>query len=179
MTSAEIRDAYDESADAWAAGPEPVYARLAVALVTAAPVPVRGARVLDLGAGTGVASRAAVAAGAARVVGVDIAEGMLRRSASACAPVLGDAVALPFGAATFDLVLAACCLGHLPHPVRVLRETRRVATAVVASAFPANWTHPAKTAVEDALVPLGFRPPDWYVTFKRDREARVAASIGL
>src|SRR5207237_5284707 len=119
--------AYDESADAWAAGPEPVYARLAVALVTAAPVPVRGARVLGLGAGTGVASRAAVAAGAAGVVGVDIADGMLRRGGSACAPVLGDAAALPFGAATFDLVLAACCLGHVPDPVRVLRETRRVA----------------------------------------------------
>ena len=179
MTSADMRGAYDASADAWAAGPEPVYAQLAEALVAASPVGLAGARVLDLGAGTGVASRAARGAGAAQVVGVDVAVRMLRHGRGAFEPVLADAAALPFRAGSFDLVVAACCLGHLPDPVRALRETRRVATAIVASAFEAGWTHPAKGAVEDALAPLGFRPPAWYVTFKRDVEPRIGDAAGL
>ena len=77
-----MQRAYDRSAGAWASGPQRVYTRLAETLVDAAPVPVHGGRVLDLGAGTGVASRAASAAGAAQVVAVDNAVGMLRRSGS-------------------------------------------------------------------------------------------------
>lgn len=179
MTFGEMRDAYDESADAWAAGPESVYVKLADALVAASPVRLAGAWVLDLGAGTGVASRAALAAGAAGVVGVDVADGMLRRGRGAFLPVLADAAALPFGAACVDLVVAACCLGHLPDPVRALRETRRVGTAIVASAFEAGWTHPAKAAVDAALEPLGFQPPEWYVALKRDVEPQVDDPDGL
>ncbi len=82
---------------------------------------------------------------------VDLAEAMLRTARGSARPVLADAVALPFRDASFGLVIAACCLGHLPDPVAALRETRRVGTAVVASAFEAGWTHPAKTAVDDAL----------------------------
>lgn len=179
MTCADMRGAYDLSADAWAAGPEPLYAELAQALLAASPVGLAGARVLDLGAGTGVASRAALATGAARVVGVDVAERMLRRGRAAFVPVLADAAALPFGAGTFDLVVAACCLGHLADPARALRESRRVGTAFVASAFEPGWTHPAKAAVEDALGALGFRPPSWYETFKRDLEPQVEDPAAL
>jgi SAM-dependent methyltransferase len=165
--------AYDASAAAWASGPEAVYARLAEVLVAASPVPAGGARVLDLGAGTGVAGRAAVAAGAADVVAVDIAAGMLRRGAGPSRPVVADAAALPFRADAFALVVAACCLGHLPDPVAALRETRRVGAAVVASAFEAGWTHPAKAAVEDTLGRFGYRPPAWYLAFKQDTEPRA------
>jgi SAM-dependent methyltransferase len=164
--------AYDRSADAWTAGPEQVYARLAQTLVDAAPVPLGGARVLDLGAGTGVASRAALAAGAALVVAVDNAVGMLRRGGS-IPPVLAEACALPFAADSFDLVVAAISLGHVTDPVQALRETRRVGDALLVSAFEAGWTHPAKDAVDAALAPFGFRPPSWYVTLKRDVEPRV------
>jgi len=45
-----------------------VYARLAGALVAGPPVSLAGALVLDLGAGTGLAGRAALAAGARQVV---------------------------------------------------------------------------------------------------------------
>ena len=60
MTPSDMQRAYDRSADAWASGPEQVYTCLAQTLIDAAPVPLHGARVLDLGAGTGVASRAAL-----------------------------------------------------------------------------------------------------------------------
>jgi ubiquinone/menaquinone biosynthesis C-methylase UbiE len=174
VTSADIRGAYDLSADAWTGGPERLYAKLAEALLAAAPVELPGARVLDVGAGTGVASRAALAAGAANVVGVDISAPMLGDGRGAFDPVLADAAALPFRGESFDLVVAACCLSHLPDPERALRETHRVGTAIVASAFTADWTHPAKAAADNALADAGFREPDWYVTFKGTTERRVA-----
>jgi hypothetical protein len=61
-----VRASYDAAAGGWASGPGPMYARLAGALIAAAPVPLAGRRVLDLGAGTGAAGRAALAAGGPR-----------------------------------------------------------------------------------------------------------------
>ncbi len=66
-----VRAAYDAGADGWDAGPGPMYRDLARALVASAPVPVAGASVLDLGAGTGAVGAAALSAGAARVVAAD------------------------------------------------------------------------------------------------------------
>ncbi|MFZ0164129.1 MAG: hypothetical protein WAL12_11150, partial [Trebonia sp.] len=64
--TARLREAYDSAAPAWTDGAERVYLSLAQALV--GQVEVAGRRVLDLGAGTGVTSRAALAAGARGVV---------------------------------------------------------------------------------------------------------------
>jgi len=179
VTSADVAGAYDLSADAWVGGPELVYTELAAALVAASPVGLRAARVLDVGAGTGVASRLARAGGAAKVVGIDISARMVAASRDAYDAVLADAVAMPFGTASFDLVIAACCLGHLPDPARAVREARRVATAIVASAFEPGWTHPAKAAVDAALVPFGYRPPAWYLRFKQHTETLVDDPAGL
>src|ERR1700693_860634 len=116
LTSAELtaglRAGYDGAADDWAAGPGPMYAPLARALVAAAPVPLAGRLVLDLGAGVGVAGRAALAAGARRGVAGDLSAAMLRRGDGG-RPVAADAVALPFRDGSFDLVVAAFCLNHL------------------------------------------------------------------
>jgi ubiquinone/menaquinone biosynthesis C-methylase UbiE len=109
-----VRASYDTAAAGWASGPGPVYTRLAEALIAAAPVPLAGRRVLDLGAGTGAAGRAALAAGAGQVVAADLATGMLRVAGAGLHPVAGDAQALPFRAGSFDLVAAAFCLNHLP-----------------------------------------------------------------
>jgi SAM-dependent methyltransferase len=165
-----LRAAYDSGARLWAEGPEPVYASLARALVARADAGVAGGRVLDLGAGTGVAGRAALAAGARSVVSVDSALGMLRGCGAGLHPVAADATVLPFRDGCFDLVLAAFCLGHLDLPVAGLREARRVAPALAASAFAAAWNHPAKAAVDEVLAAFGYQPPPWYVTFKRDTE---------
>jgi SAM-dependent methyltransferase len=189
-----LRAAYDSGARLWAEGPEPVYASLARALLARVDAGVAGGRVLDLGAGTGVAGRAALAAGARSVVSADPALGMLRRGAAGlrcgaagprCGPaglhpVAADATALPFRDGCFDLVLAAFCLGHLDRPVAGLREARRVAPALAASAFAAGWNHPAKAAVDEVLGVFGYRPPPWYVTFKRDTEpwASDPAALG-
>jgi SAM-dependent methyltransferase len=175
-----LRAAYDSGARLWAAGPEPVYASLARALVARVDAEVAGGRVLDLGAGTGVAGRAALAAGARSVVSVDSALGMLRGCGAGLHPVASDATALPFRDGCFDLVLAAFCLGHLDRPAAGLRAARRVAPALAASAFEAGWNHPAKAAVDEVLAAFGYRPPPWYVTFKRDTEpwASDPAALG-
>ncbi len=182
---AGLRAAYDVAADDWADGPGPMYAELARVLVAAAPVPLAGRLVLDLGAGAGVAGRAALAAGARRVVAVDLSEGMLRRGAGGC-PVAADAVALPFRAGSFDLVVAAFCLNHLDSLAAGLAEARRVGAAIAASMFAPGWTHPAKDAVDDAIRSFGYRPPAWHTTLApgsraSDPEelARCAAAAGF
>ena len=152
---------YDAAATDWAGGPEAMYAPLARSLVAAAPVPPAGRLVLDLGAGTGVAGRAALAAGARRVVAADLSEGMLRRGRGGT-PVVADAVALPFRDGCFDLVLAAFCLNHLGRVEDGLAEARRVGAAIAASAFAPGWTHPAKDAADGAFRSFGYQPPDWY-----------------
>ena len=160
--AAGLRADYDAAAGDWADGPGPMYGPLARSLVAAAPVPLAGRLVLDLGAGTGVAGRAALAAGARRVVAADLSEAMLRRGRGRT-PVVADAVALPFRAGRFDLVLAAFCLNHLGSVEDGLAEARRVGAAIAASTFAPGWTHPAKDAVDDALRSFGYQPPDWYV----------------
>jgi len=175
VNTADLRAAYDTGARLWAEGPEPVYASLARALLAPALlVPagtgLAGGRVLDLGAGTGVAGRAALAAGARSVVCADSAPGMLRRCEARLHPVAADVTALPFRDRSFDLALAAFCLGHLDRPVAGLREARRVAASLAASSFAAGWNHPAKAAVDQVLSAFGYQPPPWYVTFKRETE---------
>jgi ubiquinone/menaquinone biosynthesis C-methylase UbiE len=190
--TAGLRAGYDAAAQDWADGPGPLYERLARVLVAAAPVPLPGAAVLDLGAGPGVAGRAALAAGARQVVAADLSLGMLRRArdlrardlrardlrardlrgpdlcdpdlagGAAWRPVAADAAALPFRNHSFDLVVAAFCLNHLGSLAAGLAEVRRVGAAIAASTFAPGWDHPAKGAVDKVLRSFGYQPPAWY-----------------
>ena len=175
----QVRGAYDVTAAMWADGPERMYASAARALLASPGVRVAGRRVLDLGAGTGVAAAAALASGARSVVSADVSVGMLRRCPARTNPVAADATALPFRDGCFDLVVAAFSLSHLPDIVAGLTEARRVAPGLAASSFAPAWTHPAKAAVDEALRTFGYRPPGWYVTFKRDTEPRTGDPAAL
>ena len=171
--TADVRTAYESAAAGWADGPELVYGLLAETLVASATVTLAARRVLDLGAGTGAAGRAAQAAGARQVVAVDLAVGMLRRCRPPLHPLAADALALPFRDGSFDLVVAAFCLSHLGAAGAGLGEARRVGRAIAASAFAPGWTHPAKAAVDDALRPFGYRPPAWYISLKSQGEPQA------
>jgi SAM-dependent methyltransferase len=157
---------YSDTGAAWENGPARVYDRLASVLVGRSPVPLGGARVLDVGAGTGAASRAALAAGAATVVAVDAAFGMLAYQSTDRPPaVVGDALALPFARSVFDATVAAFSLNHLAAPAAGLREMARVTRsggAVLAAAYASDDTHPVKEAVKDALAARGWAPEPWY-----------------
>ncbi|QBI18187.1 class I SAM-dependent methyltransferase [Egibacter rhizosphaerae] len=165
----EVRAAYEGSAEAWANGPASIYRGMAAALLATTPRPLAGRLVLDLGAGTGVASDALTEAGA-HPVGVDLAHAMLAHRRARRPPgVVADALALPFAEATFDAVVAAFCLNHVPDPATALAECRRVTrpgSPVLASTFPNDVEHPAKPVVEAVLERFGYRRPDWYRTFK-------------
>jgi ubiquinone/menaquinone biosynthesis C-methylase UbiE len=179
MTLPGVGDAYNLAADAWHHGPERVYARLAEALLSMAPVEMLGARVLDVGAGTAVAARAALARGAEMVVAADIATGMLRHRGPDVLAVGADAALLPFADSSFDLTTAGLCLGHLPEPARALTEIHRVSGAVVASAFPGESSHPAKAAIDQVMVEAGLRIPDWHRHLKDATEPAVADADAL
>ncbi|MBV9204015.1 MAG: methyltransferase domain-containing protein, partial [Actinobacteria bacterium] len=149
---------------------------------------------LDLGAGDGAAGRAALAAGARRVVAADLSVDMLRcghqvrpageaspaataSPAAAVSPVAADAVALPFRDHSFDLVVAAFCLNHLSSLAAGLAEARRVGAAIAASMFAPGWTHPAKEAVDGVLCSSGYRPPAWYESLSPGSRASDPAEL--
>jgi SAM-dependent methyltransferase len=158
--------AYSATGGWWERGPARIYDRLAEVLVGCSPVPLAGARVLDVGAGTGAATRAARAAGAAAVVAVDAAFGMLAHDAATRPPAaVGDVLALPFVASAFDATVAAFSLNHLSAPARGLREMARVTRtggAVLAATYAEDDAHPVKEAVAAALAARGWSPEPWY-----------------
>ena len=178
MSRATTASAYSAAAEAWQRGAGPVYDRLADVVVSRSPVPVAGARAFDLGAGTGAASRALIGAGAAEVVALDAAAGMLAYGAARRPPaVAGDAVALPFAADVFDVTVAAFSLNHLPDPVAGLVEAARVTRpggALLVSAYAVDDSHPVKDAVEAALIGRGWRAEPWYEAVRTVSVPRLA-----
>jgi len=175
--SDELAVAYNRTGPAWQRGPARVYDRLAEAAVACCPVALAGARVLDLGAGTGAAGRAARRRGA-DVVAVDCAVGMLVGSPQPQPPaVAGDAVALPFGPASFDVVVAAFSLNHLTDPVAGLREAARVLRpggGLVMATYAADDAHPAREATAAAATARGWAPPPWSAELRTEATPRLA-----
>lgn len=84
-----------------------------------------GCRVLDAGCGNGSYLARLRARGAAPI-GCDVSPGMLAAVARPAALVNADAQRLPFSAASFNVVLAAHMLYHVPDQQLAAREMRRV-----------------------------------------------------
>src|SRR5512138_1600672 len=104
----------------------PEYPRAAVDAAFAALRLAPGARLLDLGAGTGKFSRLAAARGA-RVLALDTSDAMIRLAAGAAGvlPVRAAAEAIPAGDAAFDGATAASAFHWFDGP-RALAEIHRV-----------------------------------------------------
>jgi ubiquinone/menaquinone biosynthesis C-methylase UbiE len=73
--------------------------------------PLAGRSALDLACGTGRYSRLLAEGRAAEIVAMDFCMPMLRQ-VSAAARVCGSMMQLPFGGATFDVVISGLALGH-------------------------------------------------------------------
>jgi SAM-dependent methyltransferase len=136
--------------------------RFAGALLEAAGVGA-GMRVLDVATGPGHVAAAAAALGA-EPVGVDIAEGMLavaRREHPRLDFRSGDAEALPFADSSFDAVVGAFVLNHLPRPEVAAAELARVLASGGRLALSV-WDVPERTRfiglVRDAVARAGEAP---------------------
>jgi SAM-dependent methyltransferase len=113
-------------------GAQPQQAALRQAFLSRLPRRA-GARVLEVGCGTGIVARdLAAIPGVASVVGVDPSRQFIERarSLSAVDPVLrfevGDGMALPFGDHQFDTAVFATTLCHVTDPQAALGEAFRV-----------------------------------------------------
>ncbi len=185
-----VSEAYSATGAAWRDGPERVYQRLADVLVEASPLPLSGQVVLDVGAGTGAASRAIRRAGG-RAVAVDVADGMLRVDQSARPPaIVADARLLPIESESCAAVVAAFCFNHLPDPELALTAAARVVRpegVVLASAYAEDDDHPVKGAVFDAMREVGWTADPWIEEVRAEgarfataeRALLVATSAGL
>ncbi len=108
--------------DLWA----PVLVRLARWLIDDLPLQT-ARRVLDLGCGVGaLLPHLHKAAPRSLIVGLDRAEGMLALAPKEFPLVAGDAADLPFRDGSFDAVVMAFMLFHLPSPAAGLSEAWRV-----------------------------------------------------
>lgn len=106
-----------------------------------------GHRVLDVGCGTGDLLRLlAPLVAPGRAVGIDLSETMIAEARSRPGSLANlsfqpaDATALPFGDASFDRILAAQVLVHVPDPGLALREiTRVLASPGLLSVTEIDW----------------------------------------
>lgn len=148
-----------------------------------------GAQLLDVACGAGQLSLIAARAGA-QVTGCDIAANWLaqaRRSAAAEGLTVvfqeGDAEALPFGNASFDVVVSLIGAMFAPRPDLVAAELTRVCRpgGIIAMA---NWTAPGFVgqmfkAIAKHIAPSGMPSPVLWgdEATVRERLGRGAASL--
>ena len=104
-----------------------------------------GARLLDVATGAGYVAGAAARRGA-EVIGIDFSAAQVRMARERYPAIRfeqGDAEALPFEPGTFDTVVNAFGMCHLPHPDVALREGFRVLKRGGRIAF-AVWDTPER-----------------------------------
>ena len=132
---------------------------------------VDGAEVLDVGCGPGSYLAGAVRGSARRVVGLDLSPGMAataREAVPSAGVVNGDAQALPFRSAAFDVVLAPHMLYHVPDIPAAAAELRRVVReqgVVVAVANGAAHLRELRRVVMAAAADVVGGEPQPFVAF--------------
>jgi SAM-dependent methyltransferase len=164
------QDHYQGAAKGWAQGATLVYAPIAALLIARTPILLKGTRVLDVGAGTGVCEGPLSAAGTATVVAADLSYDMLAWNRPARPPaVVADVTRLPFPSGVFDAAVASFVLNHLTNPAAGFAELTRVSRpggAVLATVY-ANTSHSEnRDTIDEIARSHGWAPPSWYAELK-------------
>lgn len=166
-------NAYQGAAAAWAGGPAVMYDTLASVAIAGVASELRGASVLDVGAGTGALCRALRAAGAVPFA-VDTSPDMLGEVGDAAVlAVAGDMCALPFSDRRFDAAVSGFAISHIDAPQRALVEMRRVVRSrgqVIASVFGEADARASKDVIDEVAREFGYRAPEWYIRLKTGTE---------
>jgi SAM-dependent methyltransferase len=171
----EPSNAYEGVATAWARGPAAVYDRLATIIIESVAHELRGAIVVDVGAGTGALCRALRTAEAIPVA-VDTSRDMLGLIGDATALALvGDMCALPLNDDRLDAAVSGFAISHIDDPEHALAEMRRVVRPggrVIAAVFGAAPASASKDVVDEVAQDYGHVPPSWYIALKTRTEPR-------
>jgi ubiquinone/menaquinone biosynthesis C-methylase UbiE len=171
-----VSTAYQGFADAWARGPAMLYDQLASVAIADVTPELRGATVLDVGAGTGALCRALRSAGAIPIA-LDSSSDMVGLVGDAAALALvGDMCALPFGRSRFDAAVSGFAISHVDAPDVALREMGRVVRPggrVIATVFGEDPVRASKHAVDEVALDYGYVPPAWYIHLKTSTEPRT------
>jgi SAM-dependent methyltransferase len=185
---AEVAAAYDLGVDAYAALWSPVILPAAQAVVAALTLD-RGARVLDVGSGSGALVPSLRAAAAdVTVVGLDASTEMLRRcrSGTGIPAIRCDALSLPIRDAAVDAMVLAFVLFHLSDPAQAVAEAARVLTSggrVGTATWARDGPMEADAVWDETLTEAGAPPlPARRVDFGLDSEDAIGellASAGL
>ncbi len=121
-----------------------------------------GEWVLEIACGAGLLLRdIAERAPAARVVGMDLVEAMLRLAPRSFDRVVMDATRLAFVDGSFDSVVCAFALFHFPDPLEALRGMRRVlrpAGVLGTTTWGADGTFPALDVSVEEMDAFGAAP---------------------
>lgn len=133
-----------------------------------------GARVLEVGCGTGPVTRdIAARPGVGGVVGVDPSPAFIARARELAAGMpnvafqTADGRSLPFDAASFDVVVFHTTLCHVPEPELCLHEARRVARSGGALAV-FDWDYASLTFAVGDDDPLDALARAYVATFVSD-----------
>jgi SAM-dependent methyltransferase len=169
----------------WASSPgmEDVYAnddRLVRFLLS--QIDVKGKCVLEVGAGTGRDSLALARAGA-RVITFDYSDESLRLIEGIAGDemdiVCGDALALPFADAAFDIVFHQGLLEHFRQPMDLLRENHRALKpgGYLLVDVPQRWHY--YTLMKHALMAANHWFAGWETEFSAVELSRLLRQAGF
>jgi SAM-dependent methyltransferase len=183
--SGAIRDEFAHQADSFARSPTMMLAETLGMLVDLVPED-RGAAWAEIACGPGLVARA-MASRVGSVVGVDLTPAMVEKARADAAEAeaenvsfeVGDATALPLPDDSLDGAITRFSLHHIPGPVRVLEEMRRVVKPggyVVVSDFVTD-DDGASAAWQEEIERL--RDPSHWALLTPSRIAALGERVGL